>query len=283
MQMTIQLSVIVPLYGFQKQREAALQSLLVAIDAQDARVVDAAGHPTEEKRFEVIIVEQKSPGKSGPVWHNFDEKPYLKHIVLPMQEKGFNKSWCMNVAAKKASCEILMFLDVDMVFDKTYFDKIMRHKSCKRYFTCWQYIVSMPGKDMPVAKIITKDILTAGGAFCVERGFFWDAGGMNENYFGYGGEDNDLWVRVNRLLGDRTKHNVDFLPYALGHHYHDWAEPSPDRFYPLNRTNQHTATVMAKLKAAPLGNPDGPTLIDLSDIVLAEAGLEEKHGKGLRE
>lgn len=280
--MTIQLSVIVPLYGFQKQRDAAFQSLLTAIDAQDARVVDGGGNPTEAKRFEVIVVEQKSP--NSPASHNIPSKPYLKHLVLPDQAKGFNKSWCMNAAAKQAQCDTLMFLDVDMVFDKTYFDKIIRFKNPNvKYFTCWQYIVSMPGKDMPVAKIITKDILTAGGAFCIEKKFFWDAGGMNENYFGYGGEDNDLWVRVNRLLGDKSKHNIPSLPYALGHHYHDWAEPSPDRFYPLNRTNQHTATVMAKLKAAQLGNPNGPTLIELSDIVLAEAGLEEKHGKGLRE
>jgi predicted glycosyltransferase involved in capsule biosynthesis len=280
---TIQLSVIIPLYGFQKQREEALQSLLVALNAQDARVVDAAGNPTEEKRFEVIVVEQKSPGKAAPVWHNFEPKPYLKHLVLPAQSKGFNKSWCMNTAAKQTTSDSLLFLDVDMVFDKTYFDKIIRHKSGKKYFTCWQYIVSMPGKDMPVAKIITKDILTAGGAFCVDKKFFWDAGGMNENYFGYGGEDNDLWVRVNRMFGDRTKHNVDFLPYALGHHYHDWAEPSPDRFYPLNRTNQHTNVVISKLRSVSLGNPDGPTLIDLSDLVLSDPGLEEKNGKGLRE
>lgn len=274
----IELSVIVPLYGFQPQREEALQNLLKTIDAQDMKLV-VNNVLTEERRFEVIIVEQKSTDM-----HNFPARPYLKHIVLPGQEKGFNKSWCMNVAAKAATSDNLVYLDVDMVFDKTYFDKINRFKSPNvNYFTCWQYIISMPGKDQPIARLITKDVLTAGGAFFINKGFFWSAGGMNENYFGYGGEDNDLWVRVNRLLGDRTAHNVPSMPYALGHWYHDWAAPSPDRFYPLNRTNQHTNTVIERLKAAPLGNPAAPTLIELADLILAEAGMEEKNGKGLRD
>lgn len=276
----IELSIIIPLYGFQPQREAALNNLLIAIDAQDMRVVDKNGNPTEEKRFEVIFVEQTSSGT-----HRFPVKPYLKHVILPEQEKGFNKSWAMNVGAKQASTDYLVFLDVDMIFDKSYFDKINRFKTPGiSYFTCWQYIVSMPGKDLPVAKLITKDILTAGGAFYIDRKFFWSTGGMNENYFGYGGEDNDLWVRANRILGDKTKHNIPSMPYALGHWYHDWAVPSPDRFYPLNRTNQHTNEVIQRLKAVSLGNPQGPTLIDISDLVLIEAGLESgKQGKGLRE
>lgn len=275
--MTIELSVIVPLYGFQPQREEALQNLIKTIDAQDMKLL-VNGTLTETRRFEVLIVEQASPEV-----HKFEPKPYVKHIVLPAQEKGFNKSWAMNVAAKQASTDHLVFLDVDMIFDKTYFDKIVRFKSGHQYFTCWQYIVTMPGKDNPISRLISKDILTAGGAFFIDRRFFWRAGGMNENYFGYGGEDNDLWVRVNSLLGSRTSHNIPFMPYALGHWYHDWAAPSPDRFYPLNRTNQFTGIVMDRLKAASLGNPDHPTLIDISDLKLADAGLEEKNGKGLRD
>lgn len=275
--MAIELSVVIPLYGFQPQREKALKNILASIEEQDMKLV-VNDVLTSEKRFETIVVEQASPES-----HQLPNRSYLKHIVLPAQEKGFNKSWCMNVAAKAAVTDHLVFLDADMIFDKTYFDKINRFKGNHNYFTCWQYIVSMPGKDQPVAKIITRDILTSGGAFFINKRFFWDAGGMNENYFGYGGEDNDLWVRVNRLFGVRTKDNTLAMPYALGHWYHDWAAPSPDRFYPLNRTNQHTAEITKRLKAAPLGNPAAPTLIQLDDLVLSEAGMEQKGGKGLKD
>lgn len=284
--MSIELSVIIPLYGFQPQREEAFQNLLRQIDAQDMKLL-VNGTLTEQRRFEVIVVEQdcEEQMNSAPPHHSISSRPYLKHIVLPQQPgKGFNKSWCMNVAAKAAACDNLVFLDVDMIFDKTYFDKIRRFKQPSMvYFTCWQYIVTMPGKDNPVARVITKDILTAGGAFFIDRRFFWQTGGMNENYFGYGGEDNDLWVRVNRLLGDRKTHNIHSMPYALAHWYHDWAAPSPDRFYPLNRTNQFTNEIISRLKAASLGNPSHPTPIDISDLKLVEAGMEEANGKGLRD
>jgi predicted glycosyltransferase involved in capsule biosynthesis len=270
--MTIELSIIIPLYGFQPQREEALANTLKAIDAQDF-----LRKGTNERRYEVVVVEQASP-KS----HIFPQRQHFRHITLPAQEAGFNKSWAMNVGARNSTTSSLVFLDVDMVFDKTYFNKINQFKRLHRdYFTCWQYIVTMPGKDNPVARIITQDILTSGGAFYVDRDFFWRAGGMNENYFGYGGEDNDLWVRVNRLLGSKEGHNVPSMPYALAHWYHDWAAPSPDRFYPLNRTNQFTNEIMARLQKAKLGNVSHPTPIDISDLQLTEAGLEEKDGKGL--
>lgn len=274
----MKLSVIVPLYGFQPQRDVALQNLLTAIDAQDLRVCDANNDPTEVKDFEVIVVEQRSDDV-----HTLPTRPHLKHITLPAQKEGFNKSWCMNVGAKAAGCDHLVFLDVDMVFGTAFFSKINYFINNLKFFTCWSYIVSMPGKDMPVAKIITRDIMTAGGAFFINRKFYWNAGGMNENYYGYGGEDNDLWVRVNPLLGEKGRFNVVSMPYALGHTYHDWAAPSPDRFFHLNRTVQFVDEVTKRLRGITdkVGNPAHPTRIDVSDLKLPEAGIEEKGGKGL--
>jgi glycosyltransferase involved in cell wall biosynthesis len=275
----VELSVIIPLYGFQPQREEALRKLLAAIEAQDLRVCDAQNNPTEEKNFEVIVVEQAAVKNC---FHMLENKPWLRHITLPDQEKGFNKSWCMNVAAKASRCPWLVFLDVDMIFDKNFFGKINYFRQDNpTYFTCWQYIVSLPGKDMPIAKIIDPGIMTAGGAFFIDKPVFWQVGGMNENYYGYGGEDNDFWVRINLHLGDKGKNNIKHMPYALGHWYHDWAEPSPERFYHLNRTIQHPDKVTSRLKRLALGNVNGPTPLDVSDLTLKEDGIESKAGKGI--
>lgn len=277
----IDLSVIVPLFGFQPQREEALKNLLRACEAQDLKQRGGPDNElTEDKAFEVIVVEQSCDWK----YHDFESKPWLKHIKLPsLPGNQFNKSWCMNVGAKTANTDSLVYLDVDMIFDKGYFWKIRNYRNDQKFFLCWSFIISMPGKDMPVAKLITRDIMTAGGAFFIDRKFFWLAGGMNENYYGYGGEDNDLWVRVNLLLGEKGRFNISSMPYALGHWYHDWAAPSPERFYHLNRTVQFPDAVMKKLRdiVKQVGNPVGPTPLDVSDLKLVDAGIEEKGGKGI--
>ena len=273
------ISIIVPFYGFQHQREQALNSLFTTIEAQDLRICDAGNNPTEEKDFEVIFVEQTCAQGAHT---NIPQKSHIKHIILPAQH-AFNKSWCMNVGAKAAKTDNLVFLDVDMIFDKTFFCRINNLMSTTKlkFFLCWTFILSLPGKDQPVARLINKSVMTAGGAFFVNRAFFWSAGGMNENYFGYGGEDNDLWVRVNELLGDKGLYNITAMQGAIGHWYHDWAEPSPERFYHLNRTVQYIVEVSRRLRATTLGVPTGPTLVDMSDLALKEAGIEEKDGKGL--
>ncbi len=261
--MTVALSVIIPLYGFQYQREDALQNLFNQLDDQDL-IIDDSGN----KNFEVIFVEQTC--EQG-VHSNIPHKPYIKHITLPAQTNGFNKSWCMNVAANQASTDDLVFLDVDMIFDSTYFSRINAHKSSLRYFTCWSYIIQQPGKDNPAARVVfTERTHTAGGCFFTKRSFYWEVGGMNENYFGYGGEDNDMWIRVNRRLGPYNRPNITYMDFTLEHWYHDWAAPSPDRLDILGRTNRHSNEVTKRLKATQLGKPEGPTTIDVSDLSIGE-------------
>ncbi len=275
----MQLSVIVPLHGFNPQREQAVQMLLNNLAAQDLRTLDTSGNPTEDKDFEVIVVEQEC----DQGFHSLPDHKWLKHIRLPKQ-RAFNKSWCMNVAANAAQTKTLVFLDVDMLFGKNFLSKILYFKRSDAglfYFTCWSYICFLPGKDEPVLRVVDPSIFTAGGAFCTDKTFFWTAGGMNENYFGYGGEDNDLWVRVNARLGKKTQVNIPHMPYALVHWYHDWSQPSEERFYHLNRTVEQPEAVIAKLRQAGLGNPSGPIAVDVSDIKLKNSGLDTKEGKGL--
>jgi hypothetical protein len=188
----------------------------------------------------------------------------------------------MNVGARAAKFGRLVFLDVDMMFGNNYFSTILQYVQSNepKFLLCWTYLTFMPGKDEPIPRQVDRNILTAGGAFYMPRDFFWEVGGMNENYFGYGGEDNDLWVRANRHLGVAQHDNISILPYALVHGYHDWAEPAPGRFGPLNRTLHYPEIIEERLRAKTLGSEVGPQPIDISDLVLNEPGLEEG-GRGL--
>lgn len=270
-----QLSVIVPLYGFDPNREQALQMCLKSLEAQDLHgVVD--GVRTENKDFEAIIVEQEC----DKGFHDIPAARHLTHIKLPAQ-RAFNKSWCMNVAARATNSDSLFFVDVDMMFGKSYLSKVAYFKGNKKFFIGWQFITFLPGKDEPIIRTVDPSILTAGGAFFVDKTFFWEMGGMNEGFFGYGGEDNDFWVRANLALGARGQMNVPAMPYALVHWYHDWAVPSPERFFWLDRTAQQPAKMIQKLRRYNLGQREGPVSIDVSDIPVEGPTMESKDGKGL--
>ena len=92
-------------------------------------------------------------------------------------------------------------------------------------------------------------------------------GGMNENYFGYGREDSDLWIRadyINQYSG------IPEIKYPLTHQYHHWVvtdtKDAPD--YRKNceiwkATKRDPQKIIDKLKQADLGNIEHPTLIDM--------------------
>ena len=279
----MRLSAIIPIFGFDPNRETALKMMIQSCIEQDLFEYDANSQPTGNKNYEVIIVEQNETRE--PRRRNYLEAlpPYIKHIRLDYQEKGFNKAWCMNVGAREAKCNTLVYLDADTLFDKNFFERIAKFSESKRldFFLCWQYIMGMPGKDAPLPRLIETTLLTAGGAFCVQKEFFWSIGGMCENYFGYGGEDNDFWCRANHKLGKTSENNIQNMPYALLHWYHDWAKPSDERYYFLNRTVEHTEEVMSRLRTKKLGNIRQPTLIDFSGLDLANAGIEKSYSKGI--
>jgi len=187
-----------------------------------------------------------------------------EHIVL-MDTRPFNKSWLINVALKKSPYVDNIIIDTDMLFAEDFFQKIVDFKEDRNLpiFSCYNHISALPGKDNPVLRQAKFEAMVAmGGVWYADRGiFFTKVGGMNELYFGYGAEDNDAWYRANYTIG-----KVHTMSYHLIHQYHDWAFPSPVRMSILETTKKHLPEVIQRLKAANLGNPAHPTLIDIGDI-----------------
>jgi len=276
------IAVIVPYCNTDQTRLPALYNLLDCIKAQDFYVTDRNNERTQEKAYEVIFVEQKNTVD----YKSVDTKGLVdKHIIVEHIGE-FNKSWVMNVAARNTDMPLLVFTDADMLFGAEYlsFTNVWRETNFPRpkFFVGWDWIIKLPGRDEPIARMVRHTALTAGGVFWVEKDFYWEIGGMNENYFGYGAEDNDFWVRANITMGKKGLKNVLNTPYPMAHTYHhNVFEPSPKRFYFLDRTIQYPEKVIAKLKAQNLGNPVAPTLCDFSDIILKEEGIQNKGGKGL--
>ena len=257
--MDTQISIIVPYTYGGPVRERALAVLLDSLKEQLFQP------------FELIVVEEvikdANPTFTGHTRVN-------KHIVL-RDDREFNKSWIINVAARKASTNSLLVIDADSEMKKEHLGEIFIYRNAHlqfKFFCAYLYLKLQPGKDNPIERLVSSMYLEAvGGAwFCYKDFFFNNLGGMNENYFGYGAEDNDMWWRVklwfNKNLGNDTEYPIPMIPFNMKHQYHDWAPVKHERYDMLNKTRNNPELVTRRLIAAEVGKESGPTLIKKDDI-----------------
>jgi len=254
-----QLSVIIPYTYGGPLRAQALEVLLNSLKEQLFQP------------FEVTVVEEVLKD-ANPTFGGHER--VNNHIVVH-DDREFNKSWIINIAAKKANTNSLVIIDADSKMRNTHMGEIYVYREAQpqfKFFCAYLYLKLQPGKDNPVERLTSSSYLEAvGGAwFCYKDFFFNVLGGMNENYFGYGAEDNDMWWRVqswyNKTLGNNDKYPIPMLPVNMIHQYHDWAPFKPDRYDMLNKTRNHPEIVTQRLIEANLGKESGPTLIEIKDI-----------------
>jgi predicted glycosyltransferase involved in capsule biosynthesis len=271
----INLSVIIPYcYGGDEQRLTALENTFKCIKAQT--MTD----------FEIIVVEElvKVEKPSFPYCDNINQ-----FIVLKDPEKRwYNKSWCINVGTKKAISENILVLDADVIFGKEYFKFIIEFAKNHKFFHGYSWIALMHGKDNPIIRIKPHSdtpfnvnetqkvddkngmygVWATGGSWFFDKTFYWNVlGGMNENYFGYGGEDGDMYQRVKHIFNNK----IPELNYVIVHQYHNWhpengANPIVD-YQKMSTLSHITAKnpqlIINKLKEKELGKIQCPTLIEM--------------------
>jgi len=283
---SIELSIVIPYTYGGELREQALGNLIKCLDAQTFKdfeviVVEEIGkvyQGTIKNRIEEIlgfnldkelwikIQQEISKNKTikTPIDGKFPYKDKADKYILLRDNRLFNKSWCINVGIRNALANNVLIVDADMLFGKEYFKKVIkfREKNSK-FFSGYNCLVCLPGRDNPVIRIIEQDINAMGGIWFVNKYFFFEElGGMNENYYGYGGEDNDVYQRAKFLLGEDAR-----LPYTLVHQYHHWHERgssfelNPNRLNLLNVTRRKTKEIIRKLIETNLGQKKSPTEI----------------------
>lgn len=260
----ITLSLIIPWKMGNLVREQSFKNLLNCLKIQKL----------EDVSYELIVVEPTTELNINKARQKFLELLPVeliscKYIQL-ITNDPFNKSWCMNVGARTARNEFLIFVDADSLFGDRYLQVIQHHlnstpKTHNRMMLCWNYLVGLPGKDNPISRHITpSSTCTLGGIWCAEREFFFkEFGGMNENFVGYGGEDNDAYERAIVLLKVAA---LSWMAYPLVHQYHDWEKPSEiaTPYFLLARSNPIVIT--ERIKAANIGKIEGPTFIKVDDL-----------------
>lgn len=267
--MNISFSIIIPWVSGELLREEAFKNLLNCLKVQEyLKEVNA------NIAFELVIVEQVTPKTT--YYANKKIKELLpeefagaKYIQLLHDSESFNKSWCVNVAMKKAYHDHIIVIDADSLFGKDYLKTIKdyvenTHEDLNKIMITWNTLVCLPGKDNPIVRYVSPLVTKAmGGVWYTWKPYFLQQlGGMNENYSSYGGEDNDLYERAILL----QKNPITLIPYTLVHQYHSWKSPAFNADYLFNISLQNAYAITERLKSTDIGNPKHPTLIDMSDL-----------------
>jgi len=232
----------------------------------------------QTRKSEVIIVEDLH----GKEKSNLQPSSVVsRHILLKDHlNRMFNKAWCANVGARAAAHEGIVIMDLDMSFEKDFIERVISGAIENTFFNCWSTYVCMPGRDNPKRRthkfpLTLSSIL---GAFYTTKSFlFGKLGGLNESFFGYGGEDSDLYVRAKALLGE-----VAYLEYTLRHTYHHWHPAgSPNslntekyREDMCSYVRKEPLKVTALLIAAEMGNQGGPNPLNIPEKGIDDGLLE---------
>ncbi len=172
-----------------------------------------------------------------------EDQTFRDFEIVPAEVKQnddipFNKGMCINHAVRKSNYDNLLFLDADVIFGSDFFQTVADFIQDKKMFMAFDKVILTKGRDNPEERIHNNDLLRACAlAWFFKKEFFWEIGGMNEDYAGYGDEDRDIYIRAEYCL-DR----IPEMGYTITHHYHHWHQEgscyslNPDRVKLLNIT-----------------------------------------------
>jgi len=199
----------------------------------------------EMPALEVIVVEQDAETRAGSLG------PFANVEWVYVQNAGpFNKSWGLNIAARRARGELLVTGDADMILPGTALRQALA--MCAERFDAvnpYGHIVDLTeaetrrflrgsldlGRELRQQlhdRVPQGEYLCFCGGICVfRRDVYFALGGMDERFIGWGGEDDAMSVNLGRFT-DRLAVQKNAVAYHL---YHPRA---PDRYeHPHYRQN----------------------------------------------
>lgn len=176
---------------------------------------------------ECIVVEQSAKPEARmhlPTWVRY------VHTPLPQSDMPYNRAWAFNVGAREASGDILVLQDGDILVPREYgaqllplFGEGYEVVNLKRFIfflaeAKWAAcFVEMMLDEAPES--IMQNAL--GGSIAVTRSAYFEIGGFDESFVGWGGEDNEFWSRA------RTRR---VWPYGYLPLVHLWHPTQPGKF-----------------------------------------------------
>jgi len=135
----------------------------------------------------------------------------VEHLFIKSNSKLFNKSRCINTAISKTTSEYICICDSDVLFDVVSFnnglDKLV-NRDCGFCLPYNSYVYNISVNKYIANKKSLKDTIqnkklysrsSIGGIILFDRKSFSESGKYNEKFEGWGNEDYEFWLRINKL------------------------------------------------------------------------------------
>jgi len=198
------------------------------------------------------------------------------HSPPPRPDLPYSRSWAFNVGAMAARGRYLVFHDNDVCMPVRYGTELMRIFREGFEAARLQRFVFYLGPEPSASILSTRSAATAaapvqivqnceGGTLGVERDVYWQVGGHDEGFLGWGGEDNEILDRL-RL---RRLHDHAYLPFL--HLYHP-PQPGRSALHPNSAYYEKRMALPPRLRVDELasrkqGSLKGPALLQERDCL----------------
>ncbi|MGA7879106.1 MAG: glycosyltransferase family A protein [Desulfoferrobacter sp.] len=201
-------SFVIPYRG--RERLPLLMSVLKSLAAQEGETI------------ECIVVEQSCRPEIK------EELPrWIRYIHTPIgrPDMPFNRSWALNVGAAQAEGEILVLLDGDTCVPKCYARELRTiHSQGFKVMRLTRFCFMLDKQSSEMLckcldfsrkyKVSGMMIQNMGRTLAVDREVYFELGGHDESFIGWGGEDDEFAQRCNLV----RQYPYCYLPMV--HLYH---------------------------------------------------------------
>jgi predicted glycosyltransferase involved in capsule biosynthesis len=199
--------------------------------------------------FEIIFaVVQREPDEVQPVPQiaGIAEEYGVEVVMHHYKAPAFNLALSRNVGAQRATGDVLCFLDADMVLHPGTFREALQRVSVHRHVVV---LASYTTEDCPEDAYQSSDPKQYqrvcdehatlgetgfGGCLFVHRAAFCRVGGYDEEYVGWGAEDNDLCRRLEKF-GSNLANLTEQRGISALHQWHPSRKGAEEKFQIKNR------------------------------------------------
>ncbi|HYO45579.1 MAG TPA: glycosyltransferase family A protein [Gemmatimonadota bacterium] len=157
-----------------------------------------------DARIECVVVEQSERAEAGALLPDWVR--YL-HTPPPVAALPYVRAWALNTGARLARGRLLVFHDGDMLMPRRYAAELLTAHglgfeviNLKRFVfylaeeTKAALLDGVPAESGKLDAVVQN--LQAGGSVAVDREAFFELGGFDEMFVGWGGEDDEFWDRA---------------------------------------------------------------------------------------
>lgn len=163
--------------------------------------------------IECIVVEQSVSPRT-------DLPPWVRHVHTPIESDAlpYNRSATLNAGAEAARAPLLVLHDNDILVPSAYASELAkRHAEGHEFIDLKRFIFYLDAQKR--LDYVTQNLL-AGASVAADRDAYFAIGGFDEEFVGWGGEDNEFWERA----ATRRAFAFAYLPFV-----HLWHAPQAEK------------------------------------------------------